>query len=83
MGDFTEAEVMLTMRPNFRSIIPSVTALIMKIGASMLASRALIQVSRSQSRKSPGGGPPALFTRMSGLARFSHRLGVRQVHGGW
>ena len=28
MGDFTEAEVMLTMRPNFRSIMPSTTDLI-------------------------------------------------------
>jgi len=35
--------------------------------AIMLASSALIQVSRSQSRKSPGGGPPALLTRMSGV----------------
>ena len=66
IGDFTEAEVMLTMRPNLRSIMPSTTALIMKIGVSMLASTALIQSSRSHSRKSPRGGPPALFTRMSG-----------------
>jgi hypothetical protein len=32
----------------------------------MLASIALIQSSRVQLRKSPGGGPPALFTRISG-----------------
>jgi len=32
----------------------------------MLPSSALIQASRSQSRKSPCGGPPALLTRMSG-----------------
>jgi hypothetical protein len=32
----------------------------------MLASIALIQASRSQSRKSPGGGPPALLMMMSG-----------------
>jgi hypothetical protein len=31
----------------------------------MLASIALIQSSRVQLRKSPGGGPPALLTRMS------------------
>src|SRR5262249_35243452 len=41
-------------------------ALIRKIGVSMLASRARSHTSRSHSRKSPGGGPPALLTRMSG-----------------
>src|SRR5215475_475327 len=44
IGDFTAAEVMLTMRPNLRAIMSS----------------------RVQLRKSPGGGPPALLTRMSG-----------------
>eukprot|EP01041_Mallomonas_annulata_P017070 gene17069-35352_t len=34
----------------------------------MLASSALIQASRSQARKSPGGGPPALLTTMSNAA---------------
>src|SRR5215510_8431568 len=67
MGDFTETDVMLTMRPNFRAIIPSTVALIRKIGVSMLASRARSHTSRSHSRKSPGGGPPALLTRMSGF----------------
>ena len=57
---------MLTMRPNFRSIMPSMTDLIRKMGASMLASTAAIHMSRSHSRKSPRGGPPLLFTRMSG-----------------
>src|SRR5271163_3534367 len=57
---------MLTMRPNLRAIMPSTVALMSAIGVSMLASSALIQASRSHSRKSPGGGPPALFTRMSG-----------------
>ena len=52
--DFTEADVMLTMRPNLRSIIPSTTDLIRKIGVSMLASTALIKSSRLHSRKSPG-----------------------------
>src|SRR6266403_5336441 len=66
MGDFTETDVMLTMRPNFRAIIPSTVALIRKIGVSMLASRARSHTSRSHWRKSPGGGPPALLTRMSG-----------------
>ena len=49
-----------------RSIMPSTVALISSIGVSMFASSALIQASRSQSRKSPGGGPPALLTRISG-----------------
>ena len=65
IGAFTALEVMLTMRPKPRSIMPSTVALISSIGVSMLASSALIQASRSQSRKSPGGGPPALVTRMS------------------
>ena len=57
---------MLTMRPNLRAVMPSTVALMSSIGVSMLASSARIQASRSQSRKSPGGGPPALVTRMSG-----------------
>ena len=57
---------MLTMRPNLRAIMPSTVALMSSIGVSMLASSARIHASRSQSRKSPGGGPPALLTRMSG-----------------
>src|SRR5579871_4546292 len=66
IGAFTAAEVMLTMRPNLRAIMPSTVALISSIGVSMLASIALIQSARVQLRKSPGGGPPALLTRMSG-----------------
>ncbi len=68
IGAFTAAEVMLTMRPNLRAIMPSTVALISSIGVSMLASIALIQSSRVQLRKSPGGGPPALLIRMSDLA---------------
>src|SRR6266852_2208352 len=66
IGAFTALEVMFTMRPKRRAIILSTVARISSIGVSMLASSALIQVSRSHSRKSPGGGPPALLTRMSG-----------------
>src|SRR6195256_4201361 len=66
IGAFTAAEVILTMRPNLRAIMPSTVALISSIGVSMLASIALIQSSRVQLRKSPGGGPPALLIRMSG-----------------
>src|SRR5437867_5918362 len=69
MGDFTETEVMLTMRPKRRAIMPSTVALIRRIGVGMLASRARSHASRSHWRKSPGGGPPALFTRMSGVGQ--------------
>ena len=65
IGAFTAPEVMLTTRPKPRAAMPSTVALISSMGVSMLASTALIQASRSQSRKSPGGGPPALLTRMS------------------
>jgi len=65
IGAFTELEVMLTMRPKPRAAMPSTVALISSMGVSMLASTAWIQASRSQSRKSPGGGPPALVTTMS------------------
>ena len=66
IGAFTAADVMLTIRPNLRAIMPSTVALINSIGVSMLASIALIQSSRFQLRKSPGGGPPALLIRISG-----------------
>ncbi len=57
------------MRPNWRAIMPSTTALISSIGVSVLASIALSQSSRDQPRKSPGGGPAAFVTRMSGLGQ--------------
>src|SRR5262249_61342176 len=66
IGAFVAAEVMLTMRPNLRAIMPSTVALISSMGVSMLASIALIQSSRVQFRKSPGGRPPALLTSISG-----------------
>ena len=66
IGALTAAEVMLTTRPNLRRIMPSTVARIRKMGVSMLAFSAAIHSSSPQSRKSPGGGPPALLTRMSG-----------------
>ena len=65
MGDLTELDVMFTMRPKPLAAMPSTVALISSMGVSMLASKALSQASRSQLRKSPGGGPPALVTTMS------------------
>ena len=73
IGLFVAAEVMLTMRPNLRAIIPSTVALMSSIGASMLAVTPRIQSSRDQSRKSPGGGPPALLTSMSGSGQAASR----------
>src|SRR5258708_25368365 len=69
IGDFTEPEVMLTMRPNLRSHMPSIVALISMIGVSMLALTAFCQSSTDHSRKSPCGGPPQLLTRISGLGQ--------------
>ena len=65
IGAFTALEVMLITRPKPRAAMPSTVALISSMGVSMLASTALIHASRSQSRKSPGGGPPALVTTIS------------------
>ena len=56
---------MFTTRPQPFAIIPGSTACISAIGVSMLASSALMKSSRPQSDHSPGGGPPALVTRMS------------------
>ena len=65
IGAFTAAEVMLTIRPNCRSIIPSKTDLINSIGVNMFALRAFSQSAMLKSRKFPAGGPPALFTKIS------------------
>ena len=74
IGDLTDPEVMLTMRPNLRSIMPSTTALISMMGVTMLPFTAFIQAVSSHSRKSPRGGPPALFTRMSGSGHAASTL---------
>src|SRR6202048_5360885 len=75
IGDFTEPEVMLTMRPNLRSHMPSMVALINMIGVSMLALTAFCQSSTDHSRKSPCGGPPQLLTRISGLGQAARGAG--------
>src|SRR5258706_2215594 len=69
IGALTALDVMLTMRPNLHAIMPSTVDLIRSIGVSMFASRAAIHISWVKSRKSPGGGPPALLIRMSGLGQ--------------
>ena len=65
IGALTALDVMLTMRPKPRDAMPSMVAFISSMGVNMFASTALIQASRSHSRKSPLGGPPALVTTMS------------------
>src|SRR5215472_14808357 len=69
IGDLTELEVILTIRPKRRSHIPSTTALISIIAVNMLALTAFCQSSTDHPRKSPCGGPPQLLTRMSGLGQ--------------
>ena len=73
---------MLTTRPQPRSHIPGRSAWISTMGASMLASRAFWKSSRAQSRHCPGGGPPALVTRMSTspAAASTARLPLRGRH---
>src|ERR1700722_6537919 len=73
-GDFTIAEVMLTMRPNLRARMPGSRARISRIGAIMLLSNAAIQASRSQSCNLPGGGPALLFTRISASGQAASRV---------
>ncbi|CFP65906.1 Uncharacterised protein [Bordetella pertussis] len=68
-GALTLRETILTMRPKPRCVMPSTTRRIMSMGPSIIASNALIQSSRLQSRKSPGKGPSALLIRMSGAGQ--------------
>jgi len=72
-GLLTMAEVMFTIRPKRRSTIPSITSRIKRSGAIRLASTAPIQSSRSHCWNRPGGGPPLLVTRMSGVGQASSR----------
>jgi len=69
IGALTADAVILTMRPNLRPIIPSTVAFIINMALNLLSSMAEIQSSLSQLRKPPGGGPPALLTKMSGLGQ--------------
>src|SRR5438046_9884849 len=50
IGDFTETEVMLTMRPKRRAIMPSTVALISEVGGRLLAPLARSHAARAHSR---------------------------------
>ena len=78
-GIFTEPEVMLTIRPNRRSTMPSTTCCTSSIGVAMFATTPASSASRSTARKSRNGGPPLLLTRMStcGTAADQGRPGRR------
>ena len=65
LGLLTMAEVMLTMRPNFRARMPGNTPRMSKMGANILPSRASSQAAWSQSLNCPGLGPALLLTRIS------------------
>ena len=64
-GVSTLAEVMLTMRPKPRAIMPSTTACVSSSGVAMFCATPSSSASRVTSRKGLGGGPPLLLTRMS------------------
>ena len=71
-GAFTEAEVMLTMRPNLRCVIGSITFWISSIATIMLAITPSIICWRVSSRKSRNGGPALLLIRMSGSGQAAN-----------
>ena len=68
-GILTLRETMLSTRPKPRAIMPSTVSRIISIGLSIIASSAAIQSSRDQARKSPGSGPSALLSRISGCGQ--------------
>ena len=72
-GIFTLCEVMLTILPNRRAAIPSMTRCTSSIGVTMFMVTPASSASRSSSRKSRNGGPPLLFTRMSGAGQAAIR----------
>src|SRR6218665_910794 len=65
-GVLTLRETILTIRPNLRAIIGSTGLRIISIGPIIIESSAACQSAGVHWRKSPGGGPSALLTRMSG-----------------
>ena len=85
MGAFTAADVMLTMRPNLRAIIPSTVARMSSIGVSMLASSARIhvvavEVAEVAGRRSAGVGDEDVRIRARGERRRAS-LGCGDVAG--
>src|SRR6056300_1457501 len=92
IGALTDCDVIFTTRPQPCVIICGKHAFINAIGASIFASSALMKSSRSQSDHNPGGGPPALVTRISScpaasntlarsafMRRFIHNIGATGV----
>ena len=83
-GAFTEAEVMLTMRPKRRWFMGPITFWINSIATIMLAITPSIICWRVSSRKSRIGGPALLLTRMSGCRAGGQQrlLALRRRHVG-
>ncbi len=65
MGCLTEIDVMLRIRPHFRSFIPGRTARVRFRALSRVRWKACSQASGGSSSNLPGGGPPLLVTSMS------------------
>ena len=72
-GIFTVPEVMLTIRPNLRRTIGSMTFCVSSIAVTMFATTPSSICSRVSPRKSRSGGPLLLFTRMSGSGHAASR----------
>ena len=68
IGALTDCDVIFTILPQPDDIILGSTDCISEIGVNIFASIALIKSSRSQSDHKPGGGPPALVTKISGAS---------------
>ena len=73
-GDLTCDDVILTILPNLRLLMPGKTALNKITGTIKFSSRPRLQSSSDQSENFPGGGPPLLFTKISGSGHASIRF---------
>src|SRR5690625_1563975 len=70
LGDLTDTEVILTIRPNLRLTIPSITPRIKAIGASILRDNASNHCSVAMLMKSAIGGPPEFVINISRFEKF-------------
>src|SRR5207247_2002334 len=88
IGCFTALDVMLTIRPKRRAIMPSTVALMRRIGVIMFASTARIHVSRSPSPDAEvhlGPSPlraPSRGSEARRRERLPDRLSLGSAHGG-